>query len=65
MVKVGDPTPDNFQLKLTDGRTTSLKELRGKVIVLQFTASWCSVCRKEMPIYRKRYGKPIRTRILY
>jgi len=34
---------------LTDGRTTSLKELRGKVVVLQFTASWCSVCRTEMP----------------
>ena len=29
--------------------TYSLSSLRGKVVMLQFTASWCSVCRKEMP----------------
>ncbi len=46
--KVGDKVPD-IVLHLTDGTTTSLQQLRGKVVVLQFTASWCSVCRKEMP----------------
>ncbi|MDB5021927.1 MAG: redoxin [Pedobacter sp.] len=49
LVKVGDQAPDDFKLVLQDGKTTSLKELRGKIVVLQFTASWCSVCRKEMP----------------
>lgn len=49
LVKVGDQAPDDFELVLQDGRKTSLKELRGKTVVLQFTASWCSVCRKEMP----------------
>ncbi|WPQ60235.1 TlpA disulfide reductase family protein [Chitinophaga sancti] len=49
LVKVGDHAPDDFELVLTDGKKTTLKELRGKVVVLQFTASWCSVCRKEMP----------------
>lgn len=49
LVKVGDQAPDNFELVLTNGQKTSLKQLRGKVVVLQFTASWCSVCRKEMP----------------
>lgn len=53
IVKVGDLAPDNFLLKLADGKTTSLKELRGKVVVLQFTASWCSVCRTEMPHLQK------------
>ncbi|RKR85122.1 peroxiredoxin [Mucilaginibacter gracilis] len=53
IVKVGDVAPDNFSLKLADGKTTSLKELRGKVVVLQFTASWCSVCRTEMPYLQK------------
>jgi peroxiredoxin len=48
-VKVGDQAPDNFELVLQNGDRTSLKQLRGKVVVLQFTASWCSVCRKEMP----------------
>ncbi len=49
IVKVGDQAPDDFELVLNDGSKTSLKQLRGKVVVLQFTASWCSVCRKEMP----------------
>ncbi|WP_345951980.1 TlpA disulfide reductase family protein [Mucilaginibacter sp. PAMB04274] len=49
LVKVGDQAPDNFELVLDNGKKTSLKQLRGKVVVLQFTASWCSVCRREMP----------------
>lgn len=49
LVKVGDQAPDDFELILQDGTKTSLKALRGKTVVLQFTASWCSVCRKEMP----------------
>ena len=49
IVKVGDQAPDDFELNLTNGTKTSLKELRGKIVILQFTASWCSVCRREMP----------------
>lgn len=52
IVKTGDMAPD-FQIKLTDGKTVRLSELRGKVVMLQFTASWCSVCRKEMPFIEK------------
>jgi peroxiredoxin len=52
IVKAGDMAPD-FQIKLTDGRTVKLSELRGKVVMLQFTASWCSVCRKEMPFIER------------
>ncbi len=48
IVKVGDAAPE-FTMQLTNGKTVSLNSLRGKVVVLQFTASWCSVCRKEMP----------------
>lgn len=43
----GDEAPD-FTVKMTDGRTLRLSDLRGKVVMLQFTASWCGVCRKEM-----------------
>lgn len=49
LVKVGDQAPDDFELVLQNGQKTSLKQLRGKTVILQFTASWCSVCRKEMP----------------
>jgi peroxiredoxin len=53
LVKVGDQAPDDFVLKLTDGTSLQLKDLRGKVVVLQFTASWCEVCREEMPHLEK------------
>ena len=48
IVKVGDLAPD-FTLPLTDGSTFTLSNQRGKVVMLQFTAGWCGVCRKEMP----------------
>lgn len=48
IVKVGEMAPE-LTLQLTTSETVSLSDLRGKVVVLQFTASWCSVCRKEMP----------------
>ncbi len=52
IVNVGDQVP-NIKFDLIDGRTTSLDLLKGKVVMLQFTASWCSVCRKEMPHIEK------------
>ncbi len=52
LVKVGDMAPD-FEMELTDGTKIKLSELRGSVVMLQFTASWCSVCRKEMPHIEK------------
>ena len=62
LVKVGDIAP-NFNMKLTTGKTVKLSELKGKVVMLQFTASWCSVCRKEMPfierdIWQKHKSNP-------
>jgi peroxiredoxin len=36
-------------LELSNGEKFTLSEQRGKVVMLQFTASWCGVCRKEMP----------------
>ncbi len=48
LVKVGDMAPD-FEMAVADGTTMKLSDLRGKVVMLQFTASWCGVCRKEMP----------------
>jgi len=52
IVRLGDEAPD-FEMELTDGQTVTLSSLRGKVVMLQFTASWCGVCRKEMPFIQK------------
>lgn len=52
IVKVGDEAPD-FEMTLTDGEKIKLSDLRGKVVMLQFTASWCGVCRKEMPFIER------------
>lgn len=53
LVKVGDQAPD-FTMQLPDGSNVTLSSLRGKVVMLQFTASWCGVCRKEMPHIESR-----------
>ena len=47
-VTIGQNAPD-FTITYLDGNTTKLSSLRGKLVMLQFTASWCPVCRKEMP----------------
>ena len=57
IVKVGDLAPD-FTLQLTDGSTFTLSNQRGKVVMLQFTAGWCSVCRKEMPHIESEIWQP-------
>ena len=53
LVKVGDMAPD-FTLLSTDGTEFTLSSQRGKVVMLQFTASWCGICRGEMPHIESR-----------
>ena len=52
IVSVGDQAPD-LLLEYTNGKTVQLSDLLGQVVVLQFTASWCSVCIQEMPHLEK------------
>jgi peroxiredoxin len=52
LLKVGDKAPD-FTINEAGGKTYRLSDLKGKVVMLQFTASWCSVCRKEMPFIER------------
>lgn len=47
LVHVGNPAPD-FTVEMFDGSTVTLSELRGKVVLLNFWATWCPPCREEL-----------------
>ena len=47
--RVGAPAPD-FEWNAPDGSTRTLESLRGKVVVMNFWATWCKPCRTEMPL---------------
>ena len=54
VVKPGEPAP-NFQLRDMNGQIVSLSDLRGKVVLLNFWATWCGPCRVEMPAMERLY----------
>lgn len=58
---VGKPAPV-FELKDADGNLWKLSDLRGKVVFLNFWATWCTTCKAEMPykemLFQKMQGRP-------
>jgi thiol-disulfide isomerase/thioredoxin len=48
-LKVGDLPPDGL-LRDASGQHVKLGDYRGKVVIISFWASWCTPCRKELPI---------------
>ena len=53
---IGQSAPD-FTLKSTQGINLKLAEQRGQIIVINFWASWCGPCRKEMPVLQTFHSK--------
>lgn len=53
---VGLEAPD-FTLSTPDGRTYRLSELRGKVVVVNFWATWCLPCKVEIPILKSLHSE--------
>lgn len=47
LVHAGDQAPD-FTVEMFDGSQITLSELRGKVVLLNFWATWCPPCREEL-----------------
>ncbi len=54
VVQVGDEAP-NFTLRDLTGKVRSLSQFRGKVVLLNFWATWCGPCRIEMPAMEQLY----------
>ncbi len=56
LLAVGDPAPD-WTLSDAAGRAHSLSQYRGRVVVLDFWATWCAPCSKVMPRLEKLHRK--------
>ncbi len=52
LVKVGNKAP-NFTIELENGKTKQLSDLKGKVVWINFFATWCPPCRQELPHLQK------------
>jgi cytochrome c biogenesis protein CcmG/thiol:disulfide interchange protein DsbE len=57
---VAGQSQPQLSLKDVDGKTQTLSDYRGKIVVLNFWATWCVPCKEEMPFFveaQKKYGQ--------
>ncbi len=61
LVKVGEKAPD-FKIEMENGTTKQLSDLKGKVVWINFFATWCPPCRKELPYLQKEVYEKFKNR---
>jgi peroxiredoxin/outer membrane lipoprotein-sorting protein len=54
LLRIGTPAPD-FTAGRADGATVHLSDLKGKIVILDFWATWCGPCQRSMPHLEKVY----------
>lgn len=68
LVKEGQTAPD-FSISMEDGSVKKLSDLKGKVVWVNFFATWCPPCRKELPhlekeVYKKFKDQPFEVLVI-
>lgn len=56
VLKEGNQAPD-FTLQTLEGEAVQLSDYRGQAVLINFWASWCEPCKREMPAIERRYQK--------
>ena len=59
LTKVGDMAPV-FKCRTIDGKTMDITKLKGKIVMLNFFATWCPPCNLELPVLQKNIWEKYR-----
>jgi peroxiredoxin len=60
LLKIGDTAP-LFSFEIEKGKTVNLQDYRGKIVLLNFFATWCGPCRMELPRVQKEIWEKLGT----
>ncbi len=60
LLKVGDAAPV-FSFEIAKNKTVSIQDYRGKIVMLNFFATWCPPCREELPRVQKEIWEKFST----